>query len=279
MGERDRGNGGSSTSVDLLAGCDLADTLVGLLGTYDRSGGPVSALRLAEALQRRGRTTADTNQLQSLLLTAARADNLRRAAAGQRARFRLSGGRIGLVDWMFDGELLRLEREAMAAAERYREAVRRALLRRFGELPPRAFAELVLLVLERSGISGMVPARRPGSSGAEIHFTGVQNGPAGELRVAIVIRRDGREIGRERINELRGSLHHYGPAAGAVLVTTGQILSGAREEAHAVGAAPVSLIDGNRLAQLCEELGVGVLSTQVTLPALDGELLEALRSG
>ncbi len=110
-----------------------------------------------------------------------------------------------------------------------------------------------------------------------MHFTGVQSGPAGEVRVAIVIKRDGREVGRERVNELRGSLHHYGPAAAAILVATGQILSGAREEATVPGAAPVTLIDGNRLAQLCEELGVGFVATRVSLPVLDAELLEALR--
>jgi hypothetical protein len=281
--DRDRGdrdgdrNGG--VAVDLLSGKELADALASLLATYDRGAGPVSAFKLAEALQRRGRTTSDPGQLQSLLLTVARADNLRRAAAGQRARFRLVGARVGLVDWLLDGELLRLEREALAAADRYREATRRALARRLADLPARAFGELALLVLERLGVSASAPTRRPGLPGGESHYLGVQGGPAGEARVAIVIKRDGREVGRERVNELRGALHHYGAASAAILVTTGPILSGAREEANAPGAAPVTLIDGARLAQLCEELGVGVMTTQVSLPLLDGELFEALRGG
>lgn len=91
------------------------------------------------------------------------------------------------------------------------------------------------------------------------------------------MRRDGREIGRERVTELRGALHHYGPAAAGWLVTTGQVLSGAREEAAATGAAPVTLVDGIGLARLCEEQGVAVLQTRLTLPVPDVELFEALR--
>ncbi|MBN2195933.1 MAG: restriction endonuclease [Polyangiaceae bacterium] len=281
--ERDRGdrererNGGAP--MDLLAGRDLADAMAGLLASFDRSAGAVSVFKLAETVQRRGRTTTDTSQLQSLLLTAARADNLRRTAAGQRPRFRFSGSRIGLTEWWLDGDLLRLEREALAAAERYRDAARRALLRRLGDLPSRAFAELVLLVLERAGVSAAAPARRAGLPNGEVHYAGMQSGPSGDIRVAIVIKRDGREVGRERVNELRGALHHYGPAAAGILVATGPILSGAREEAMAPGAAPVTLIDGARLTQLCEELGVGVVATHVPLPAIDGELFEALRGG
>ena len=54
---------------------------------------------------------------------------------------------------------------------------------------------------------------------------------------------DGREIGRERVSDLRGALHHYGPASAGWLLTTGQVLSGAREESGAP-AAPIALFDG-----------------------------------
>ncbi|HEU5076961.1 MAG TPA: restriction endonuclease, partial [Polyangiaceae bacterium] len=88
----------------------------------------------------------------------------------------------------------------------------------------------------------------------------------------------GREVGRERVTELRGALHHYGPAAQGYLITTGQVLSGAREEARAQGAAPVTLIDGARLAELCLERGVCVSTTGVSLAAPDFQQLESLRA-
>ena len=121
--------------------------------------------------------------------------------------------------------------------------------------------------------------RRQGAHGAELHLSGKSRSPIGEVRTAVVIRRDGREIGRERVTELRGALHHYGPAGAGLLITTGQVLSGAREEASASGAAPVAVIDGAGLARLCEDHGVGVQPLHVKLPLPDLELLEGLRSG
>jgi restriction endonuclease Mrr len=274
--------------VDELAGRDLAEVVAQLLANADRSQGPVPAHKLAETLQRRGRGSAEPTQTQGALVAAARVDNLRREAEGQRPRFRVAGNRIGLTEWQLDGELLRLERDIAGLVDRYREAARRQLNKRIQELPHRAIGELVVLLLERAGLTSLVPVRRPGAVPTELHLTGTLplagangalHGGGGELRVAVVVRRDGREVGRERVTELRGALHHYGPADAGWIVTTGQVLSGAREEAAAAGAAPITLIDGQRLARLCEELGVGMVKTELTLPAPDVELFEALRSG
>jgi restriction endonuclease Mrr len=57
------------------------------------------------------------------------------------------------------------------------------------------------------------------------------------------------------------------------------VLSGAREEASASGAAPIALFDGAALARLCEEHGIGVLATRLTLPLPDVDLFESLRQG
>jgi restriction endonuclease Mrr len=135
------------------------------------------------------------------------------------------------------------------------------------------------MLLERIGFSELSPVRRPGTHGAELHLSGRFLGPAGEIRTAIVMRRDGREIGRERVTELRGALHHYGPANAGWLITSGQVLSGAKEEANAPGAAPVNLLDGVGLVRLMEEQGLGVVRTTITLPVTDVELFDALRSG
>ena len=96
-----------------------------------------------------------------------------------------------------------------------------------------------LLALERMGIGSIRPVKRAGSPGGEAHFAGVHRTGAEEVKTAIVIRKDGREIGRERVSDLRGALHHYGPATAGWLITTGQVLSGAREEASAVAAPPI----------------------------------------
>lgn len=72
-------------------------------------------------------------------------------------------------------------------------------------------------------------------------------------------------MGRERVAELRGSLHHYGQDDGGVDLTAGQMLSGAREEAAVPGTAPIALYDGLGVARLCEENDVAVLRARLPI--------------
>lgn len=270
----------SGEPLDDLAGSELSDAVAQVLSSMDRDrdGGTVSLRHVAEQAQRRGRVTGDIQHVQAQVGAAVRADNARRAQNGMRPRFRVVGGRIGLTDWLLTGEMARLEAEAIAAVERYREASRRALLRKLQELPGPALLELVILVLERAGMTNLRLIRRSGAPGAESHFMAVQRTGMGEVRTAIVIRRDGREIGREKVADLRGSLHHYGPAAAGWIITTGQVLSGAREESAAPGATPIALYDGLALAKLCEETEIAVLRAELPIALPDLDFLESLRS-
>jgi hypothetical protein len=263
--------------MDDLVGRDLADAVESVLLGFDRGRGPVAVQTLAEAAQRRGRLSGDLAATHGLLLAAARTDNTRALARGERPRFRISANRIGLTEWQLDGELARLERDLLQTAERYREVVRRSFARSLQDLSHRGLGELLTLVLERLGFSELIQVRRPGLHGAELHLSGKARTAAGDVRTAVVVRRDGREVGRERVTELRGALHHYGPAFAGLIITTGQVLSGAREEAAAPGASPVSVIDGAGLAKLCEEHEIGLLATRIALPHPDLDLLDALR--
>jgi restriction endonuclease Mrr len=231
-----------------------------------------------DLLLRRGRLQGDPILAVAQLSASIRADNLRRSANGQRPRFRFAtGGRIALTDWSLSGELPRLEQEVVSAIDRYRDACRRGMLRKLQELPGHALIEIVLVALERSGMTGIKPIRRSGSPGGESHFSAVHKTGGDAVPVAIVVRKDGREIGRERVTDLRGALHHYGPAAAGWLLTTGQVLSGAREEASAPGAPPLALYDGIALCKLLEETDVGVIKTRFAIAISDLELFETLR--
>ena len=277
--------GGAPSGIDVpigegeeLAGRELADATLLVLQAFDRSAGPVPARSIVDALMRRGRLAGDPAVATVQLTACLRADNLRRQANGQRPRFRFSNGaRIAPTDWTLGGDLVRLEQDVIAAVERYREGARRMMLRRLQELPGHAFLELALLALERIGMSQMRPVRRAGSPGGEAHFAAVHKTGTDEIRTALVLRKDGREIGRERVSDVRGALHHYGPAACGWLITTGQVLSGAREEAAAPNAAPIALYDGLALCRLLEEHDVAVVRSRFPIAIPDLELLETLR--
>jgi hypothetical protein len=277
--------GGSPTGIDIplgegdeLSGRELGDAAAIVLSSFDRNAGPVPIRTVSEALMRRGRLQGDPMFAAAQAGAAMRADNLRRGANGQRPRFRFANGaRVALTDWTLGGELPRLEQDVVAAIERYREAARRAMLRRVQELPGHALVELLLVALERAGMTNIKTVRRAGSPGGEAHFSAVHKTGSDSIPTAIVIRKDGREIGRERVTDLRGALHHYGPANAGWLVTTGQCLSGAREESSAPGAPPVALYDGIAVCKLLEDLDVGVVKTRFAVAIPDLELLEALR--
>ena len=278
--------GGAPTGIDIppgeqeeLAGRELADATVMILSAFDRQQGAVQVRSVVDALMRRGRLSGDSMLASAQLTASLRADNLRRQANGQRPRFRFAQGpRISLTDWTLSGEVVRLELDAIAAIERYREAARRTMLRKLQELPGHALIELVLLGLEKVGMSNIRTVRRAGAPGGEAHFAAVHRTGTDEIRTAIVVRKDGREIGRERVSDLRGALHHYGPAAAGWLITPGQVLSGAREESGAP-AAPIALFDGISLCRMLEESDVGVIRTRFTTAIPDLELYETLRGG
>jgi len=279
--------GSDSGPLETPAGRMLADVVAAVLGTFDRTVGAVSLRQISETAQRRGRVSGEQQLLQSQVAAAVRADNARRMAAGMRPRFRMAGGRVGLTDWLLDPELSRLERDALAAIGRYRDAARRALARKVSELPAHAFVELSLLLIERLGVSRLRAVKFPGSSGAESHFTGCLSVPAGALganvgdgeglKLAIVVRKDGRDIGRERVSELRGTAHHYDGATMGWIFTAGQVLSGAREEAQ-TGNFPVTLLDAGGIARLCEQYEVAVVRAQHPIFIPDIDLFEALRA-
>ena len=73
----------------------------------------------------------------------------------------------------------------------------------------------------------------------------------------------------------RGAFRLFG--AGFIL-TAGQVLSGAREEASILGTPPISLYDGLAVARLCEENDVAVLRARLPIAIPDVDLLEALRA-
>jgi hypothetical protein len=277
--------GGAPTGIDVplgdgeeLAGRELGDATVMVMSGFDRTQGPVQVRAIVDALMRRGRLTGDPQAAASQLCASLRADNMRRSFHGQRPRFRFaSGPRVALTDWALTPDLVRLEQEAIAAVDRYRDAARRVMLRKVQELPGHVFMELALLALERVGMTQIKGVRRAGSPGGEVHFAGIHRTGTDEIRTAIVVRKDGREIGRERVSDLRGALHHYGPASAGWLITTGQVLSGAKEEAAAQNASPIALYDGFGFCRLLEDHDVAVTRTRLVTSIPDLELFDTLR--
>jgi hypothetical protein len=78
-----------------------------------------------------------------------------------------------------------------------------------GRLSQRAFGDVVTLLLERVGVARIGQVKRPGAHGSELHLSGriphitqpylPGDDPKAGIPVAICVRKDGKDIGRERV--------------------------------------------------------------------------------
>ena len=64
------------------------------------------------------------------------------------------------------------------------------------------------------------------------------------------------------LDQLRGSLHRFNAVRGTI-ITTGRFSQGVEEAAFERGAAPITLIDGDKLLDLLIEYEIGVTKRQV----------------
>ena len=64
------------------------------------------------------------------------------------------------------------------------------------------------------------------------------------------------------LDQLRGSLNRFNAVRGTI-ITTGRFSKGVEEAAFERGAAPITLIDGDKLLDLLIEYEIGVTKRQV----------------
>jgi restriction system protein len=77
-------------------------------------------------------------------------------------------------------------------------------------------------------------------------------------------------IGRQIVDQLRGALPYHKAIRGT-LITLSDFSKGCKEAALFPGAAPITLINGNKLIELLFEHEVGIRKQSVTLYEVDEE--------
>jgi hypothetical protein len=256
-------------------GRDLSDAIETTL-RGGRSRQPRSLVQLAEALIDTGRLAGAPTLLAPTLGAAIRGDSAKRRASGGRPRFREEAGLVSLLEWSLPGDAVNAERDAVRAADRQRQSVRRAFVRRLRDLPDGALLELLATWLNAVGVQSLRAVR---ADAGDFSLAGtLRRGPE-ETPLAITIYRGRQPIGNDAIVALRGGLHHFDHARMGWVVTLGQAADGAISEAHAEGAAPCAIFDGDALAASMEEVGVGIRRASLALAVLDLELLDSLGGG
>ena len=247
--------------------------LVRLLTGQERSAG-VPVRQLVDMASKRRLVPSGVGNAVLWMQAILRADNARRLSSGRRPRFRpLTGGRWALWEWGIGGDAADLGLRVEEAADRQRDATRRKLHRKLAELPAPTFEQIVVLLLGKLGYGNVdIVGRVEG----ETHFVARERRGVADVVVAVVGRRDQRELTPERVAALRGVLHRFEASQGWIL-TTGPVSTAAREEAGAPVVAQVVVTDGLGLGRLCQEQGVGVCDVAVRTTYLDLDFFDSLK--
>ena len=180
------------------------------------------------------------------------------------------------MEWSLPSDAVNAERDAVRAADRQRQSVRRAFIKRLIDLPDGALLELLATWLNAVGVQSLRAVR---ADAGDFSLAGtLRRGPEA-TPLAITIYRGKQPISNDAVVALRGGLHHFDHARMGWVVTLGQVRNGTVSEAHAEGAAPCALFDGDALAASMEEVGVGIQRASLPLAVLDVELLDSLGGG
>jgi restriction system protein len=171
------------------------------------------------------------------------------------------------------------EETIQVAEEAITTTLRGHLLERIRELPPSFFERLVVDVIVSMGYGGSRSSvvQRLGKSGDEGIDGVVNEDPLGLDVVYIQAKRYAPDntIGRERIQQFAGALVGQGASKG-VFVTTSTFSRGAIDYASRVPQR-IILVDGNELARLMIQYGVGVRTERtIDIKRIDHDYFEVL---
>lgn len=158
------------------------------------------------------------------------------------------------------------EIDAAAAMATHNKAARAALVGRLMGLEPYAFEHFVKELLEAMDYENVQVTKQSGDKGVDV----VANFQFGitEIKEVVQVKRSELTVRRPLIDQLRGALPYHGAIRGT-LITLGKFAKGVAESALYPGAAPITLIDGERLVELVEKHEVGLRKKAAYLLEID----------
>ena len=126
------------------------------------------------------------------------------------------------------------------------------------QLDPAAFERLCQRLLHATGIEDLVVTGGPGDGG--IDGTGRLKVGLVSFQVAFQAKRWKGTVGPGVVREMQGSM--TSDVDHGIVITTGYFSHNAKTQAKAPGAKQVELVDGERLCDLLDEHGLGVIRTE-----------------
>jgi len=159
------------------------------------------------------------------------------------------------------------KRAVLRAANQHNAKQREALYALLCGMRPYQFEHLIRELLESIGYEDVIVTKESGDKGVDVVAT-VQFGITTVREVVQVKRTPNSSVGRPLLDQLCGALPYHQAIRGT-LITLGTVSKGARDAAVYPGAAPISLIDGEKLLDMLIEHGVAIKKRTVDLFEVD----------
>jgi len=203
-------------------------------------------------------------------------DTLRRRLANLRERelvdrkgtlYSVSEAGLKYLERQGDEEVIGGDQHEIWGLVRKQEAsIRESLRGLLHEMDPFAFEHLLKRLLEEMDYQNVEVTAKSGDGGVDV-VANIELGIT-SVREVVQAKRHKRAIQRKDLDALRGSLYRFNAVRGTI-ITTSWFAKGTQEAAFATGAAPITLIDGDKLVDLLIEYGIGVRKRTVEMLELD----------
>lgn len=146
------------------------------------------------------------------------------------------------------------------------EQVKEALREILAEMDPYGFEHVIRDLLVEMGYSDVEVTAPSNDKGIDV-IGRIELGITA-VKEVIQVKRHKRTIQRKDLDALRGCLHRFQAVRGT-LITTSRFSSGTEKAAFEYGAAPITLIDGEKLIDLLANYGIGVKKRSIDVWELD----------
>lgn len=165
------------------------------------------------------------------------------------------------------------QQELWTLAKKQEASVRESLRELLLDMDAFAFEHLVKRLLEEMDYQNVQVTTRSGDGGVDV-VADIELGIT-SVREVVQAKRHKRTIQRKDLDALRGSLYRFNAVRGTIIATS-RFSKGTEEAAFAGGAAPITLIDGDKLIDLLIEHGIGVRKRTLEVLAVDADVFADL---
>ena len=152
------------------------------------------------------------------------------------------------------------------AVKAYNDTQTAVLRAQLESMNPYRFEALIKDLLEAMDYENVVVTKQSGDKGVDV-TANFQFGIT-EIKEVVQVKRHRANLGRPVLDQLRGVLPLHGALRGTI-ITIGGFAKGCKDVALFPGAAPITLIDGDKLIELLVKHSVAVRQKKLTLIEID----------